>query len=235
MVTAGVLALHQHAPGARPGAPGGRGPRPDAPGARRAGDAVAAEAGWRKVKELDPAERRGRPPAGARLPGRRRPGRGDEAVQRAGRQRRRADASAPPKPARTPRSRPCWRACSPAAARCSRGTWATPRTSCCWPRLARRITSGAASDRDRALLLCRWFALHVEPADPYGLPADPRTVVERGFGSPEQAACAYGELARQAGLDLRGGRARLRLGASSCRSIPAGRSRSSWTPAAAFR
>jgi len=65
--------------------------------------------------------------------------------------------------------------------------------------LSRQIVQGAASQRDAALLLCRWLALHLaEQAD--ALPAEPYLVIWRGYGTAPQLAWTYAELARQAGL-----------------------------------
>jgi len=66
--------------------------------------------------------------------------------------------------------------------------------------LAQRIADGASSDRERALRLCRWFALHLEPRDRYTMPAEPFLVVWRGFGSPQQLCWTYAEMAGQLGL-----------------------------------
>jgi len=66
--------------------------------------------------------------------------------------------------------------------------------------LARAITAGAATDKDKALLLCLWMALHVLPEQHSNLPADPYMAAWRGYGSPAELAWAYAELSRQAGL-----------------------------------
>jgi len=62
------------------------------------------------------------------------------------------------------------------------------------------IAGPDASDRDRALLLCRWFALHVRPEKAASPPADPYSVVWRGYGAPVETAWAYAEVARQMGV-----------------------------------
>ena len=67
-------------------------------------------------------------------------------------------------------------------------------------RLARRLTADDVTDTDRALRLCRWFALHVAPdrtRNVSGLPVD---ILRRAYGTPTQAAWAYAELARQIGV-----------------------------------
>ncbi len=63
--------------------------------------------------------------------------------------------------------------------------------------LARRITAGADSDRQRALALCRWFALYLMPLDTTSAPAEPVLVALQGYGSPDQMAWTYAALARQ--------------------------------------
>jgi len=69
--------------------------------------------------------------------------------------------------------------------------------------LAREITAGAEDDTEKAVRLCRWIALHVLPEPPDCLAADPYVVAWRSYGSAEQAAWTYAELARQVGLRVR--------------------------------
>jgi len=67
--------------------------------------------------------------------------------------------------------------------------------------LARSIMAPAQGDRQRALLLCRWFALHTA-AEPLGQAdlREPYAVVLSSRGSPAELAWAYAELARQGDL-----------------------------------
>lgn len=66
--------------------------------------------------------------------------------------------------------------------------------------LARSITEGAVGERDKALLLCRWMALHMLPEEGDTVPADPYLAAWRSHGSAAELAWAYAELARQAGV-----------------------------------
>ncbi|MFO8006311.1 MAG: bacterial transcriptional activator domain-containing protein [Candidatus Brocadiia bacterium] len=63
--------------------------------------------------------------------------------------------------------------------------------------LARRITTGADSDRQRALALCRWFALYLMPLETAPEPGEPVLVALQGYGRRRQMAWTYVALARQ--------------------------------------
>jgi len=66
--------------------------------------------------------------------------------------------------------------------------------------LARRIAGGQPTPRGRALALCRWFALYVQPTEGGFVPSEPMMVVWRGRGRPAEIAWTYAEMARHAGL-----------------------------------
>jgi hypothetical protein len=66
--------------------------------------------------------------------------------------------------------------------------------------LGRTIAPATASDKEKALQLCRWMALHLLPEPLGDLPADPYIVAWRGYGSPAELAWTYAELARQMSL-----------------------------------
>ncbi len=70
-------------------------------------------------------------------------------------------------------------------------------------RVAQRLTAGTESQRQKALLLCRWFALHMRPGDEAGLAVGPELVLWRRYGSAPQLAWTYAELALQADLPCR--------------------------------
>jgi len=64
--------------------------------------------------------------------------------------------------------------------------------------VARRAAGAEGGQTQKALKLCRWFALHTVPMAADAPPADPATVLLSGSGTPRQLAWAYSELARQA-------------------------------------
>ncbi len=66
--------------------------------------------------------------------------------------------------------------------------------------VGRDITASANNDKEKALLLCRWFARHVLPTGADVLPSDPYAVTLLGRASASQMAWTYAELARQVGL-----------------------------------
>ncbi|MFO7956340.1 MAG: hypothetical protein R6X33_04515 [Candidatus Brocadiia bacterium] len=66
--------------------------------------------------------------------------------------------------------------------------------------LAGRIAGRLPTLRERALALCRWFALYVQPTRGGFVPSEPIMVVWRGRGHPSEIAWTYAELARHAGL-----------------------------------
>ena len=66
--------------------------------------------------------------------------------------------------------------------------------------VGRNITASANNDKEKALLLCRWFARHVLPTGADVLPSDPYAVTLLGRASASQMAWTYAELARQVGL-----------------------------------
>ncbi len=76
------------------------------------------------------------------------------------------------------------------------------RTRAVW-NLARRLTAGAQNDRERAMLLCRWFAWYTAPVDSLAVHTEPWAVLWSGSGNRQQLAWAYAELAGQAGVRCR--------------------------------
>ncbi|MCD6416478.1 MAG: hypothetical protein J7M08_07270 [Planctomycetes bacterium] len=66
--------------------------------------------------------------------------------------------------------------------------------------MAHRITQPAHNDREKALLLCRWFALYLLPVAEDGTPDPPISVLQKGFGERKELVWTYVALARQAGL-----------------------------------
>ncbi len=76
------------------------------------------------------------------------------------------------------------------------------RTGFLWG-AARAVVPAEGSERDRAMRLLRWMALHVGPATAWDLPAEPHEALFRGRASPVEAAWSFSELARQAELRCR--------------------------------
>jgi hypothetical protein len=76
------------------------------------------------------------------------------------------------------------------------------RTGLLWG-LSHSIVPSGTPDTEKALLLCRWLALHVRPDESAPFGADPYSVVRRGYGSPEELTWTFCELARQIGLASR--------------------------------
>ncbi|MHC4480925.1 MAG: tetratricopeptide repeat protein, partial [Planctomycetota bacterium] len=70
-------------------------------------------------------------------------------------------------------------------------------------RLARNVAKRATTQREKALLLCRWFALMLWPERLADVPADPYMVLWRGYGSPPELTWTYAELARQLNIRSR--------------------------------
>ncbi len=66
--------------------------------------------------------------------------------------------------------------------------------------LARRIVGERQTARSRALALCNWFALYVQPIEVSPVPAEPMMVIWTGRGTPAEITWTYAEMARQAGV-----------------------------------